>query len=133
MKANLFAIQTYHRLAAALALAAVLLCLALPQPAGAQAADGLTLRLSRDFGYASGSGKIQGTFSMKVSGPDDLQKVTFYIDDQALGDDSEAPFQLRFHTDNYALGEHRLYAAGVTAGGVELRSNEIYAYFVTAD
>lgn len=33
--------------------------------------DGITLKLSKDFGYAW-AGDIQGTFSMKVSGPDSL-------------------------------------------------------------
>jgi hypothetical protein len=93
----------------------------------------LELRMSRDFGYASGRGDIQGIFIMKVSGPENLVKVTFYIDNNKLSEDTEAPYQLRFNTDSYNQGEHTLYALGTTAAGQELRSNEIHANFVSAE
>ncbi len=102
-------------------------------PAAAQEEDGLSLRLSRDFGYSSGMGAMQGTFSMKASGPDNLVKVVFYIDDLEIGASSAAPFQLRFNTDSYSLGAHRMYAIGETQDGEQLRSNEIRAEFVSAD
>ena len=60
-----------------------LLWLTILQPIPAQAQnneDELLLSLSRDFGYSSGTGRIQGTFSMKASGPEDLERVVFYID-----------------------------------------------------
>ncbi|MFH2102741.1 MAG: Ig-like domain-containing protein [Chloroflexota bacterium] len=93
----------------------------------------LSLSFSRDFGYSSGGGDIQGLFSMKVSGPDDLVRVVFYIDDTILGEDDEIPFKLQFNTDNYDLGVHTLYAVGTTAGGDELRSREVTVRFVSAD
>jgi DNA-directed RNA polymerase subunit RPC12/RpoP len=99
----------------------------------AQTDSGLVLRLSRDFGYASGTGKIQGVFSMKVSGPENLSRVDFYIDDQKIGTVAQAPFNLRFQTDQYDLGAHTLYALGYTSGGSELRSNEIKVEFVSAE
>lgn len=102
-------------------------------PAAAQDDPSLTLRLSRDFGYASGTGDIQGTFSMRVSGPENLVRVVYYLDEQEIGSNSSAPFQLRFNTDSYSLGAHRLYAVGITSDGSELRSNEIRAEFVSAD
>jgi len=111
----------------------VLLLLTLvPLQAAAQADSDLILRLSRDFGYSSGMGKIQGVFSMKVTGPGDLVRVDFYIDDQNIGTVSQAPFNLRFQTDEYGVGQHKLYALGYTSSGSELRSNEILVEFVSA-
>lgn len=101
-------------------------------PAAAQS-ETLKLRLNRDFGYASGTGKIQGTFSLRVTGPADLQRVVFYIDDRVIGEAAQAPFNLRFTTDSYPLGRHVMRAEGFTASGAALRSNEIEAYFVSAE
>lgn len=96
----------------------------------AQSEDELTLGLSRDFGTGLASG-IQGTFSYRVSGPDDLVSVSFYMDDQLIGEDSEAPFRLQFKTDNYAVGMHTLYAVGVTQDGRELTSNTLSRNFLS--
>jgi DNA-directed RNA polymerase subunit RPC12/RpoP len=93
----------------------------------------LTLTFSRDFGYSSGTGDIQGTFSMKVSGPAYLSRVEFYIDDAKIGEDSESPFRLQFTTDNYPLGLHEMFAIGYTADGREYRSKVVTANFVSAD
>lgn len=115
-----------------LSLTTLLFCLFWIQPAKAQDANQLSLRLSRDFGYASGTGSIQGTFSMRVTGPEDLVRVEYYIDDIKIGEVNQAPFNLRFSTDNYSLGNHRLFAIGYTQDGTELRSNEIRAEFVSS-
>lgn len=96
----------------------------------AQSEDELTLGLSRDFGTGLATG-IQGTFSYRVSGPDNLATVSFYMDDQLIGQDSEAPFRLQFKTDNYAVGMHTLYATGVTQDGRELTSNSISRNFLS--
>jgi uncharacterized Zn-finger protein len=101
--------------------------------ARAQSENELELRLSRDFGYSSGAGKIQGSFSMKVTGPENLSRVVFFIDEQSIGEDSEAPFRLQFSTDNYPLGLHSMSAVGYIADGGELRSNVIRAQFVPAE
>ncbi len=114
-----------------LLIVSIIFALFLASPAAAQQ-TGLQLNLRRDFGYSSGTGKVQGTFTMRASGPPDLQRVVFYIDAQPVGEAVQAPFQVRFITDNYPLGAHSLYAIGTTAAGVELRSNEIKVQFVTA-
>jgi hypothetical protein len=93
----------------------------------------LSLRMSRTFGYASGTGDIQGSFALKANGPPDVVRVVFLIDDQPLGEDTAAPFSLSFSTGSYPLGPHRLAAIGFTASGLELRSNEIRANFVSAE
>lgn len=113
----------------------LLLCLALflTNPSLAQSEE-LILSFSKDFGYSGFNGTdIQGTFSMKASGPENLAKVTFYIDDQAIGEDIEAPFRLQFNTGSYALGKHSLSAVGVTADGQELKSKAYVRNFVSAE
>lgn len=102
-------------------------------PAWAQSEGELVLRLSRDFGYSSGTGKIQGTFSMKVSGLDDLVLVVFYIDGEVVGEATEAPFNLRFKTGSYSLGVHTLSAVGTTSDGREFRTNEHRREFVSSE
>ncbi|RPI26682.1 MAG: hypothetical protein EHM70_18675 [Chloroflexota bacterium] len=115
-------------------LLAFLVAPAFGRPAWAQdEEEELTLRMSRDFGYSSGSGSIQGTVTMKVTGPDDLARVVFLIDDEPIGEDTEAPFSLRFTTDVYPLGEHTLSGVGYTTSEREVRSITIRANFVSAD
>ncbi len=92
----------------------------------------LQIGLRRDFGYSSGSGKIQGSFTISASGPQDLSRVIFYLDKNPLGDIAQPPFSLRFSTDSYSLGEHTFSALGYTSSGCRLDSNSIRAVFVTA-
>lgn len=94
--------------------------------------EGLTLRMSRDFGYGGLNNDIQGLFSMKVTGPADLARVVFYIDDTAIGEVTQPPFNLQFNTDNYPLGLHKLYAAGLSSSGQQYSSNIISSNFVSA-
>ena len=112
----------------------VILTLLLTTAASAQSeSPELKMRLSRDFGYGGFSNDIQGTFSIHVSGPDDLVEVQFYLDEILLGTDKEAKFALQFQTDNYEEGWHEIYAIGILADGTELRSNEARREFVSAE
>jgi hypothetical protein len=90
----------------------------------------LELKMSRDWGYGGFGGEIQGLFSMRVTGPADLARVEFYIDDTKIGELTQAPFNLQFNTDNYPLGTHQMVAVGFSASGQEYRSNVISATFV---
>lgn len=111
----------------------VLIIFLLPCSAFAQTEEQqLSLRLSRDFGYSSGLGDMQGTFSLRASGPDNLVRVVFFIDNQVMGEATEPPFRLRFNTDDFPVGRHRMTALGYTSDGQELGSNEILGNFVTA-
>jgi hypothetical protein len=110
-------------------LLALTFCLLAVSVALAQS-EGLTMSMSRDWGYGGFNGDIQGLFSMHVSGPDTLVKVEFYIDETKIGEDTEAPFALQFTTDTYGLGVHTMSAVGFTSDGQELRSNTITANFV---
>ncbi len=102
-------------------------------PARAQDEVELTLNLTRDFGYSSGTGRIQGRFTMKVNGPANLERVVFLIDDLMVGEDTQAPFLLQFSTGDYALGVHTMSAVGYTSDGRELRSNAQRREFVSAE
>ncbi len=94
----------------------------------------LQLGLTRDFGYGGMGDDIQGLFSMKIKDPPaNLVRVVFMIDNEIMNEDSEAPFNYQFSTDNYPPGIHALSASGYTADGTELRSNEIRVEFLTAE
>ena len=93
---------------------------------------GLTLQLSRDWGYGGLGGDIQGAFSFHVEGPDDLVAVEFYMDDHLVGRVEQPPWKLRFVTDDFPLGQHQLYAIGYTADGAVLKSNVLVRTFVPA-
>ena len=92
----------------------------------------LTLRTSRDFGYGGLNNDIQGLFSMKVTGPADLVRVVFYIDSDAIGEVTQAPFNFQFNTDNYPLGQHNLSAVGFSSSGQQYSSNIINRNFVSS-
>jgi DNA-directed RNA polymerase subunit RPC12/RpoP len=97
-----------------------------------QTEEALKISLRRNWGFSSGTGKIQGTFTIRTSGPDDMTRVDFYLDDQLLGEATAEPFELRFVTDDFPLGVHKIQATGYTAAGDSLKSNVIQAEFVTS-
>lgn len=113
------------------ALLSLLLLALFATPALAQSA--LTLDLSRDFGYGGFNGEIEGLFSMHASGPADLARVLFYIDDLLIAEDTTAPFGVQFTTKDYAPGQHTLHAVGFTAGGDQLASNEFVRVFLSPE
>ncbi|MCU0485292.1 MAG: Ig-like domain-containing protein [Anaerolineales bacterium] len=92
----------------------------------------LTLSWSRDFGYASGGGDIQGVFSLTAKGPANIAKVEFYIDDTLIGSVTSPPFKLQFTTDNHSLGVHTIYATATLDDGSELRTRDYKRNFVAA-
>jgi len=70
---------------------------------------------------------------MRVSGPENLERVEYYIDNNLIGESSEPmAFRFKFSTDSYSQGLHTLSAIGYTVDGGELRSNEISRNFVSA-
>jgi len=115
-----------------IALLLVVLMTVLAATAAFAQTAGLTLRLTRDFGYGGFNNDIQGLFSMKVTGPADLARVQYYIDKNLLGEVTQTPFNLQFNTDNYPLGQHELSAVGYSSGGQQYSSNIISANFVPA-
>jgi DNA-directed RNA polymerase subunit RPC12/RpoP len=92
----------------------------------------ITLSFSRDFGYSSGLGKIQGLFSIKATANIPLSEVDFYIDSQVIGKDSSEPFKIQFSTDDYPLGVHKIYAIGLSSDDKQIKSKEVIVEFVSA-
>ena len=121
MKKNIYAI-----------LITILVSLTFMSVVSAQSEE-LNLTLSRDFGSAGFNGDIQGTFSVKASGPANLKRVQFFLDETLLGEDTEAPFAIQFVTDNYPTGAHIFSAVGYTADGKQLKSQTISALFVSKE
>jgi hypothetical protein len=93
----------------------------------------LELSVSRDFGSSDGIGNIQGTFSMKVTGPSNLVKVQFYIDNTKIAEDTEPPFKVQFVTDDYAPGKHTMHAIGYVSDGRELHTREMTFNYMTVE
>lgn len=111
----------------------ILMIVVITLPAEAQEFEAsLQLSVRRDFGFGMGN-LIQGRFTLQVTGPDDLVRVEFLIDEQVVGLDSEPPFRFSFNTSKYQLGGHRISAIGFTITGEELRSAERTLEFVSAD
>ncbi len=109
-----------------------LLALAVPSPAAAQQESGeLRFSLRRLFGLSWGK-KIQGRFSARVQGPDDLVQVEFYLDDQRIYLDEEPPFRYDFSTSQFEPGPHRFYALGLTEDGRRLRSATVEVEILSA-
>jgi hypothetical protein len=101
-------------------------------PVSARAQDELRLTIRKDFGFRAGS-RIQGRFTLGVDGPQDLVRVRFEIDGSLMAEANQAPFQHRFNTSEYGLGEHTLTATGLTSGGAELQSSSRRFEFVSAN
>jgi len=113
-------------------LVAILVSLAIISAASAQGEE-LTLGLSKDFGSDGFNGDIQGTFTVKASGPVNLERVQFFLDDTLLGEDTESPFAIQFITDNYPTGAHVFTAVGFTTDGKQIGSKTISAVFVSKE
>ncbi|MBN2390657.1 MAG: hypothetical protein JXR84_08040 [Anaerolineae bacterium] len=106
-------------------------CLLLAVPVLAQAEE-LGISVNKQFGYNMGS-QIQGTFKIRVRGPEDLATVTFLLDGETLGEATTAPFELSFKTGEYAAGWHEIAATGTTSAGQSLTSRTLRFQFVSAE
>ena len=113
-------------------LIAILVSLVIISAASAQGEE-LTLGLSKDFGSGGFNSDIQGTFTVKASGPANLERVQFFLDETLLGEDTEAPFAIQFVTDNYPTGAHVFTAVGFTTDGKQIGSKTISAVFMSKE
>jgi len=113
-------------------LIAIFMSLVIISAASAQGEE-LTLGLSKDFGSGGFNGDIQGIFTVKASGPANLERVQFFLDDVLLGEDAESPFAIQFTTDNYPTGAHVFSAVGFTMDGKPIGSKTISAVFVSKE
>ena len=93
----------------------------------------LKLKLIRNFGYG-GFGKIQGSFTARIQDPPDgLMEVQFYLDDELMAEARTAPFEYKFHTGDFEVGEHTILVTGVLTDGVELQSESISTVFISSE
>ncbi len=105
-----------------------------PLSALAQSEEGtLSLRLTRDYGYGGMNGQIQGKFSLRVNGPDDIVKVDFIIDGEVVHTSTESPFRYQFSTDDYPPGKHTLTAIGYKADGTPVYGTEFVRQILSAE
>ncbi len=103
------------------------------QKGWAQEADeGLELSIRKNFGYKAGS-RIQGSFSLEAQGPDEVEHVLFFIDEEIVGEVRDAPFKIAFSTSSYTLGDHCISATAELANGERLASERICYTFLGAD
>ena len=93
----------------------------------------LDLRLSRDWGYGGMYGEIQGNFSLRVNGPDEIVRVEFIIDGQVVDTDTAPPFRYQFNTSEYSPGPHTLTAIGYNADGTPLPGKTYHRTFLSAE
>jgi len=105
----------------------------LPSTVQAQTPAPYTVRLNRDFGYGGGS-NVRGTFSLRISGDqENIQEVTYFIDNEMLNKTTTAPFRFQFKTDDYGFGWHDLSAEILTKNGEVITLNPIRYNFVTPE
>lgn len=92
------------------------------------------LRLTRNFGYGSGS-DIQGNMTLYLDGDlSSVVRVVYYIDDNAMDVVTQSPFKLPFTTDNYEPGVHKMRAEVSTADGKLASAGPIvYNFLSTAE
>jgi hypothetical protein len=99
----------------------------------AQDNNELTLKMRKDFGFNSGTGVIQGTFSLSVKGGEELVRVVYTIDGELMGESSDPPsFRFRFKTDDYPVGTHIFQAIGYSADGEQVYSNQLTRKFISS-
>ena len=111
----------------------LILLLRLTSAAYAQDNNELTLKMRKDFGFNSGTGVIQGTFSLSVEGSEELVRVVYTIDGEVMGESSDPPsFRFKFKTDNYPVGTHIFQAIGYTAEGKPIYSNQLTRKFISS-
>jgi len=123
----------YLRLTPALILVSVIVGSLLASSTGsAQDSELLEIQLIRTFGFQAGL-QVQGSFSARIFGPEDISSVRLYLDGETIGTAKQAPFRVDFNTGDFAAGEHRLWAEAVTGSGDLLCSAERRLIFLTAE
>ncbi|MBN1267106.1 MAG: hypothetical protein JXA25_16570 [Anaerolineales bacterium] len=111
----------------------VLVCLFVPIQVFAQEEEGaLQLRMRKDFGFNAGL-KIQGKFTLSLSGSDSFSRVDFYVDEELVYSDDSAPFEYAFHTDSIGLGTHAFFAVAIDANGKKRISETLTREVVSAE
>ncbi len=98
----------------------------------AQEAPVLELRLTRDWGLGAGN-NIEGTFSYRVTAPDEVARVVYLMDGEAIAESESPPYRYQFNTSDFPPGLHTMSAAGYTDDEKELLSNTITRNFLAPE
>lgn len=93
----------------------------------------LDVDFTRDWGYGGFAGEIQGKFSLRVTGPEQLVEVRFMMDETVMAVITEAPFNFQFDTDAYPSGQHSLTVIGILSDGTQLLGPEYKRTFLSAE
>jgi hypothetical protein len=109
----------------------LIILLLVPALVFAQDETELSLGINRDNGFGLGN-QMEGNFSYRVSGPDDLVRVEFLMDGEVISESTSEPFRYNFNTNDFELGLHEMSAVGYTADGQTLESNVHRGEFVSA-
>lgn len=100
--------------------------------AKAQTESPWVLKLTRNFGYGSGS-DIQGNMSLYLDGEmGSVARVVFYMDDEVMTEVTQEPFKIAFTTDNYQPGVHKMKADVITTDGNVTPAGPIVYNFLSA-
>ncbi len=100
--------------------------------AQAQTESPWVLRLTRNFGYGSGS-DIQGNMTLYLDGDmSSVVRVVYYMDDVVMAEVSQEPFKLPFATGDYAPGVHKMRAEISSADGKITSAGPIVYNFLSA-
>jgi hypothetical protein len=110
----------------------VAIALSLPVSVSAQE-ETLEVNFTRDWGYGGFAGEIQGRFSLRVSGPDNLVEVRYMMDENLMATITEPPFNFQFETDAYSPGPHTLTVLGILSDGSQLAGPEYERVFLSSE
>ena len=93
--------------------------------------DAYAINLRRNFGYGGGV-NIRGTFTIHLMGDETkVERVNFFIDGEWMATIEEQPFNYRFHTDDYGVGTHRLWAEVLLRNGNTHKTPTLQYNFVS--
>jgi len=120
--------KTQHKILFSVTILLMILLIFPTVPVHAQGND-YAVHLRRDFGYGGGV-NIRGKFTIILVGQEDqVQAVTFMVDNSPMVTIQEAPFKYQFHTDDFGFGLHVLSAEVVLKdGGTEVTPSLQYNF-----
>ena len=87
----------------------------------------------RDFGYGNGS-DVRGNFSLTIYGnAENIQSVTYRLDDTDMATVAEPPYKFSFNTSSYPAGQHAISAVVRTKDGREVTTPNVRLNFLSVD
>lgn len=94
-----------------------------------EAEPSVQLSLRRDWGYGGFGGDINGRFTAIAQVSSSVIRVEFYLDQSLVLNVTQPPFEWRFDTNDFPLGEHVIVVKAYNALGEEATA-EVTRIFV---